>query len=589
MSAGDFRGARAIIMEALKSRRRDADLHFRLAVCLDNIGEPDEAACELTEALRLAPSMGAAARRLSSLFSRHKLAHPRIVDPAGLKAAFACADAGRQPLVDAAFAYLASAPPLGPAVVRAAKGEPLEAARDLVLRRTSEALTSELLLLALEHGLNRSLVLEQLLAALRRVVVAEAAPDRFSDRDLYAFAVALVRQLLNNEYVWPVSSEERAALARLPIDRAAICAGDFDAGRRLLLNALYRSPVELLGAESSSEEFQGVRPKALRLLIQGCFAAWSRERQLAAGLPRIGAIDDATSARVARQYEARPYPPWITLQAAPAGSERRRLERVFSPQTMSFMDQPFDVLIAGAGTCQHAISSALAYGACARVVAVDLSAASLAYGKRMAEEMGVGNIEFVVADVLNAGDLARKFRIIECVGVLHHMAEPFEAWRRLAGCLEPHGLMCIGLYSAVARRPLGALRAEPGFPGPSCSDEEARSYRAELIRRAGDGAVAGLSQLSDFYSSSGFRDLVLHEHEVGMRLEEIASFLDENDLKFRGFDDEAAIGPSFAAAFPDDPLPGSLANWARYEEDHPATFEGMYQFWVEHDPRDART
>jgi len=582
LSAGDAPSACRILVEALMSNARDAPLRVDLAACLEIAGDPNGAARELSHALRIDPLHSGAAQRLSSLLSRHRLAHPGAVDGKGLRAALACEDASQQPLVDAAFALLASVPPLGPAVVRAAQGAALDAARGLVLTNTSEALQSDLLLLALSRGLNRSVVLERLLAALRRVIMIEADPSRFGDRALFALALALAGQLRNNEYVWPVPADEQAKLDTLPVDRAALCEGDFEAGRRLLLHALYRSPVEVLGPAPSADAFRNVRPKALRQFVHTSFAEHAEEKAIAQGLRRIGAIDDAVSVKVAGQYEARPYPRWISLEAPNPGSQRTKLECLFSPQTLAFMDRPFRVLIAGAGTSQHAIGSAIAYGPSAQVTALDLSSASLAYGQRMARKLGVPNIDFVVGDILNSGDLTGPFDVIECVGVLHHMAEPFAAWRRLLGCLATGGLMCVGLYSSIARRPLAALRSQDGFPGASPADDAVRRFRSQLLSRTDDATVAWLSQLGDFYSLSGFRDLVVHEHEVTMTLPEIARFLDDAGLRFHGFDDQDALMPAFSAAFPDEPFPGLLAHWARLEEAHPLTFEGMYQLWVSH-------
>src|SRR5690606_10753525 len=130
-------------------------------------------------------------------------------------------------------------------------------------------------------------------------------------------------------------------------------------------------------------------------------------------------------------------------------------------QRLVFMDGPFDVLIAGAGTGKQALQSAFAYGPQARLLATDLSAASLGYAKSAATRYGVSNVEFMVADILDIDRLDRQFDIIECVGVLHHMADPWAGWRKLLSCLKPGGLMYLGLYSAVSRANILALRGEP--------------------------------------------------------------------------------------------------------------------------------
>ena len=47
--------------------------------------------------------------------------------------------------------------------------------------------------------------------------------------------------------------------------------------------------------------------------------------------------------------------------------------------------------------------------------------------------------------------IARK-DLIESLGVLHHLADPWEGWDRLLALLRPGGVMMLGLYSQPARR-----------------------------------------------------------------------------------------------------------------------------------------
>lgn len=90
------------------------------------------------------------------------------------------------------------------------------------------------------------------------------------------------------------------------------------------------------------------------------------------------------------------------------------------------------------------------------------------------------------------------------------MADPFAGWRVLAKCLAPGGLMLIGLYSATSRRNLVALRGDPAYPGAGCDDAALRIFRQELLDRP-DHSPGGTLKLSrDFYTTSNFRDLVLH-------------------------------------------------------------------------------
>ena len=61
----------------------------------------------------------------------------------------------------------------------------------------------------------------------------------------------------------------------------------------------------------------------------------------------------------------------------------------------------------------------------------------------------------------------------------------------------------------------------------------------------------------------------------------IANALRDLGLDFAGFDPvEPATAIRYRARFSDDPDMRSLANWSDFEQDHPDTFAGMYQFWA---------
>ena len=101
-------------------------------------------------------------------------------------------------------------------------------------------------------------------------------------------------------------------------------------------------------------------------------------------------------------------------------------------------DSAPQVLVAGCGTGSHAIIAAHRFRG-ARVLAVDLSLSSLTYAKRKTRELGVTNIDYAQADILRLGGIARSFDVIESVGVLHHLDDPFAGWRILLSLLRPGG------------------------------------------------------------------------------------------------------------------------------------------------------
>ncbi len=217
----------------------------------------------------------------------------------------------------------------------------------------------------------------------------------------------------------------------------------------------------------------------------------------------------------------------------------------------------------------------------ARVLAVDLSLSSLAYGIRRAREMGVTNIQFAHGDLMAMGDLDRRFDIIECGGTLHHLKDPFDGWRTLVGLLDDDGLMGIGLYSELARRGVVAARAFIATHGYPPSPEGIRQCRKDLMSLPDNSLAKQAIRSLSFYTTSECRDLIFHVKEHRLTLLQIADCIDELGLEFLGFQfKNDAILQQYRTHFPEDPSATSLERWHRYELDSPDTFISMYQFWV---------
>jgi SAM-dependent methyltransferase len=527
--------------------------------------------------------MADAARRLALLAGRCELPADAPLSAAGLAAGLAHDTVDRELIAELAMRRLAAGGPLRDALASGRRDGWLAAARGLCLARTAPLLRDGLFLEVLRTGSFRNPEVERLLTALRRVLALEMPRPRLEERALFEFALALMRQCQINEHVWAAGADEARRAEELRLSTGGLLDGDPLAGQRLLLAALYLPFSRLLGDGIEPQRAHRIRPRALRQVVELHLAEAADERERRARLPRLGAIAEASACKVAAQYEASPYPRWTSVGLIEPTRMRRLLNHYFTAEEVAFLDAPCDVLIAGCGTGQQAVQAALAYGPDARVLAIDLSAASLAYAARMAERFGARNLAFAQADLqeLHAAgpEFAERFQVIECTGVLHHLAEPFRAWRALLRCLSRDGCMFLGLYSAIARRSLTALRLDPAYPGPGCTDDALRAFRQGLLDRPADRAGGDLKSSRDFYAASNFRDLALHVSEHPVTLPDIARFLGDNGLDFRGFQLERGVFRRFQERFPGERWPGSLRCWAQFETQNPHIFSGMYNFW----------
>jgi SAM-dependent methyltransferase len=582
IDAGDLTTAEHCFREAVKADKRNARCQFYLAIVLEAREQFGLAAEHLTRALHLDPNDADAARRLSLLISRHALPADIAVDAAGLRAALNHDASSAWIVAKYAVGHLMAQGALAPVCELARREGWAQAAKALCVARTGEALRDELVLAVLRSNVLRDADTEQLLTAVRRALLLEVTPERLLDRDLVTFAIAMLHQCRMNEYIWSISDAEEARLAGFAFSAPALLAGDVREGCQLLPVLLYKSMGDIFG-EQAPEAFAKVRPKALREALQ---TAAREERDLQAraqSVARLGKITDALSRQVALQYERSPYPRWTSLRKPTPGEERKLLGNFFAPDRLSYLDRPYNILIAGCGTGHQAVYAAL-NSPNARVIAVDLSTTALAYGAMMAERYAARNIVFLQADLLELARVEQykaHFQVIECLGVLHHMADPFQAWRLLRDSLAPQGKMLIGLYSAAARRVITELKHDPAFPGAACDDKALRTFRQDLISRAPTQLGGELKRGPDFYTASEFRDLTCHVNERCVTLAEIGRFLDDNGLTFRGFWMDIGELDTFHRAHPNEPWPGRLEIWEQYEATHPHTFAAMYTFWCE--------
>lgn len=413
----------------------------------------------------------------------------------------------------------------------------------LALSRPSGTVFDEPLLLQLmQDVVIRDAALERLITETRRRMLDERLP--------LPVMTAIAHQCFNAEYVFDESAAERAKLDAL---RAAILAADIVPDHWCAAYAAYR-PLGTLG------------PKKLPIasLVRRQVLEPAEEQRLAAQIRSASTPRTAVSARVQAQYEENPYPRWVRTQSS--------VHADAPPQRVS------SVLVAGCGTGQNAITTAQRFAG-AKVLAVDISRASLAYARRKTLELSIHGIEYRQADILGLGELAERFDLVECSGVLHHMEDPLAGWRVLASLRNPGGTMRIGLYSELGRRAVVRARELIAAEGFKPDAGGIRACRAAIRARSDDPLLASLARNEDFFSMSGCRDLLFHAHEVRFTLPQIASMIEALGLRFLGFEfpDSGETLARYRQRF-DDPL--DLQSWHRFESEFPDTFARMVQFWV---------
>jgi 2-polyprenyl-3-methyl-5-hydroxy-6-metoxy-1,4-benzoquinol methylase/tetratricopeptide (TPR) repeat protein len=439
---------------------------------------------------------------------------------------------------------------------------------------------------ALESTIIRGVTLELLLTRLRyallRLATADVRDSAKIDDDILGILCAVAQQCFLNEYIFAQGNEEAQQASRL----RELLWQNISAGSRippLLLTAVAAYfPLHSLPAAKSllAAEWPPCAADLLRLQVREPLEEAEDRR----AIPALTAIDDGISRQVMQQYEENPYPRWtINPLAALAGGLQTHAGAAGSGKSRPGQE----ILLAGCGTGEHPFGVAQKSPQ-ARILAVDLSLASLAYARRKTREAGLRNIEYAQADILNLAAIGRMFDRIEAVGVLHHLADPKAGWRVLLSLLAPNGTMRVGLYSEAARRSIVEARALIAERGYRATAEDIRTLRQTIISERDEPRWRSLVKTIDFYSMSGCRDMFFNVMEHRFSIPEIAAFLDEHGLSFLGFELDPKTTELFHAQYPDAEAVTNLDYWNTFEAANPQTFRNMYLFSVSKNERLSR-
>ena len=418
--------------------------------------------------------------------------------------------------------------------------------------------------------------IEPMLISIRSALLAHNAAIE-NDADVLAFQDALACQCFINEYIYETTESDS-----IVIDTMAGTIGDD------LQNNQQPQPSRLacLASFAPLHDFDWhirlAMPAALHRLEKRQIRDKETETALRTAIPTLcDTSDDPVSALVKAQYEDNPYPRWVKQErhlnpiafGALAADRNLRLCDEF-PTSVTTPQ----ILIAGCGTGQQAISAATSIEQ-SNVLAIDLSFSSLAYAKRQSDEIGIKNIAFMQADILDLGQKEKQYDLVESVGVLHHMSDPMAGWRVIADCLKPGGLMRIGLYSESARIPIVAARQLIQDQGITFTHANMVALRSAIA--AGDHPdIAAVMNWYDFYSASELRDLLFHVQEHRFTIPQIKTALHSLGLVFCGFEGKDKQQRfSQANGLSDDLY--DLDKWHDFEMAHPDCFADMYSFWCQ--------
>ena len=452
--AGRLANATARYARAIELEPTHAEAHMNLGMVLKQQGRLDAAAAAFQRTLRLRPddaealhnlaavhfargdpsrALGAVRRALEiketpatrSLFARsiRDLASGPFMHELRGFVTRAIAEAWDRPRVIAPVAtmMIKQDARLAPLIARAVAAWPARLPFDELLAAAGlAAISADTLLVALlesTHVCDREL--ERFLTVVRCALLA-AAEDRRTSADLeqagaLRFCCALAAQCWINEYVFDVTDDESARVTALAERVAsALRADKAVALLPLVLVASYRPLYTVITPEMLDRPW----PEPVAGIVRQQVCEPLEERQLAASLPQLTEIDDEVSRRVREQYEQNPYPRWVKLEPPREPTTLEHwLRQTLPSATLAPLSvrNGIDILVAGCGSGQNPITVARTFAG-ARVLAADLSLASLAHAQRKTRELAIDTIDYAQADILKIGSIGRRFDFVDATG-----------------------------------------------------------------------------------------------------------------------------------------------------------------------------
>ena len=431
-------------------------------------------------------------------------------------------------------------------------------------------LKKEIFCLILQKSLVRDKNLEEFLINIRK----EIAFSPKNILELLDFIISLAEQCFLNEYIYFQTEQE------IEIANSLESKIEKDKNINEIQVAILACFKPLCSSKILSEKLLNYysQNKLFNDLIDLQVREPHKEKELKKKITSISKVSNIVSKKVKYQYEENPYPRWRYLTNGFKSNFLNILNSNIKPNKVISENKFFSpkVLIAGCGTGQQ-LENAICYEN-SSISAVDLSLSSLAYAMRKMQELNINNIEFLQADILNLDDLNKKFDVIECVGVLHHMEDPKGGLKVLLDLLEPHGFLKLGLYSEVSRKHVEEAR---NFLKNNIFNRitDIRDCRELIKNNKDNNSLQKLTYNYDFYSSSSIRDLMFHVHENKFTLHKILKLLNTYNLEFLGFTNEEAK-KKYSIIYPEDSMNLNIENWNKFETENPDTFISMYQFWL---------
>jgi len=177
-------------------------------------------------------------------------------------------------------------------------------------------------------------------------------------------------------------------------------------------------------------------------------------------------------------------------------------------------------------------------------MAIDISETSLAHLRQLQEQHDVRNLTIRQLPIERVQDLERRFDLIVCTGVLHHLPDPDRGLRALRDVLDPGGAMHVMVYAAYGRTGVYMLQEYCRILGVRPLDAELDDLGATIEGIPSDHPLAPIvRQTKDFRYPDALADALLNPVDRAFTVPEVYDWLGRCGLSFGRWVEQAPYSP----------------------------------------------
>ncbi|HEY9828183.1 MAG TPA: class I SAM-dependent methyltransferase [Stenomitos sp.] len=251
----------------------------------------------------------------------------------------------------------------------------------------------------------------------------------------------------------------------------------------------------------------------------------------------------SVSAAVAKLYDTYPFPPEPLSDEPPPGYNWRwNWDTAYSFCTgQKPSRQNIRILDAGCGS-GVGTEYLVHLNPEAEVIGIDLSSGTLAVAQERCRRSGVADrVTFQQLSLFDVDQLPGEFDLINCVGVLHHTADPIRGIQALAQKLAPGGIFHIFVYGELGRWEIRLMQeAIALLQGERRGDYTDGVHIGRHIFEALPEQNRLKKREAERWSMENkrdecFADMYVHPQEIDYTIPSLQRLIDASGLEFLGF------------------------------------------------------